>query len=83
MKSLAETEEERASEAAKVVNEIGQAGWNALHFAVFLGYLDVVKFLIPLGADPNTVSMDGWTPLQLAIHKNHVESRGLSKILNA
>jgi ankyrin repeat protein len=60
-----------------LVNEIGQAGWNALHFAVFLGYIDVVKFLFPLGADPNTVSLDGWTPLQLAIHKNHIESRGL------
>lgn len=57
-----------------VINEVGQSGWNSLHWAVYLGYADVMNILLNLGGNINAVSDDGWTPLQLAVHKNHYES---------
>lgn len=38
-------------------------GWGPIHFAVFLGYSEIVQFLIDKGADVNKVTIDGWTPL--------------------
>ena len=74
---MSDSEEERAIEAKKLVNEIGQAGWNALHYAIFLGYTDIVKELFAYGADPNIISKDGWTPLQLAIHRTNLDSNNI------
>ena len=66
--------DDKAVKAKKLIDGAGDTGWNALHWAVYLGYVEVAKLLLSLGGNINTVSHDGWTPLQLGIHKNHSES---------
>lgn len=47
--------------------------YTALHFAASEGHLEIVEFLLPLVADPNPRTSDGWTPLHNACKWNHVE----------
>lgn len=67
-----------ADEAARLkqltmLNELGQAGWAALHTAVYYEHADIVSFLLIKNCDPNTVTTDGWTPLQLAVAKKNMK----------
>lgn len=44
-----------------------------MHFAIFLGYEHIVKEFVQRNADLNILTVDGWSCLQLAIHKNNFE----------
>jgi ankyrin repeat protein len=50
-----------------LANEMGDCGRNALHWAIHMKHPEVVAFLLIKGADPRTVTLDGYTPLQLAV----------------
>ena len=58
-----------------LIDELGRGGWNPLHFAIFCNQPNLVKKFIERGADVNKVNADGWTPLELSIHKNNTESK--------
>lgn len=50
------------------VDEPGENGATALHFASKDGWLAVVEYLLEHGAGPNAISSDGSTPLHLAAY---------------
>lgn len=52
-------------------------GTTALHTAVCEENIDIVKYLLSKGADPDTEDMDGWTPRALADQQGHDEIKVL------
>ncbi len=44
-----------------------------MHWASYMGYCQLVVELVKCGGDLKAISEDGWTPLQLAVHKNNLE----------
>jgi ankyrin repeat protein len=54
-----------------LINELGQAGWGILHTTVYYEHPDLVVFLLVKNCNPNLVTTDGWTPLQLAVTKKN------------
>lgn len=62
----------------QLVDELGGAGWNVLHFAIFIGSEEIFDYLLELECDVNKLTHDGWSPLQLAISRNHMSSKNLS-----
>jgi len=59
--------------AQKMINQRGISGWSAFHWAVYFDNIDMIAELLNLGAAINLHTDDGWTPLQLAVYKNHIE----------
>lgn len=45
------------------INALDSKGHSVLHWAVFGGYLEIVRLLLDRGADPNVQSSKGVTPL--------------------
>lgn len=81
--------EEVIAKKKRLFDEQGTSGWNAFHFAVFYGKSDICSIFIERSpfrfpakrintyrkADVNKKTLEeGWTPLQLAVQKNHPES---------
>ena len=56
------------------MNVIGSDGWNAMHFACYLGHNVIVEHFINKKANVNKLSLEGYSPLQLAIKKNYPEA---------
>lgn len=50
-----------------LLNEICDSGSNALHWAIHTNQPDIVAFLLIKGSNPAVVSIDQYTPLQLAV----------------
>ena len=75
-----EKEETIEVKAKRIINQKGISGWSAFHWAVFLGHIDLMAEFLNLGAELNSQTDDGWTPLQLAIYKDHME--GTKLLLN-
>lgn len=54
------------------VNTLNKSGWNALHYACYYGYADIVNELARnQKCDPNFLNQQGYTPLHLASFKGH------------
>lgn len=51
-------------------------GYPALHRAVSLGYIDVVKLLLELGSDINQLSTKKWTVMELAVTESSLYGAG-------
>lgn len=57
---------------SRLLNELGEGGWGAIHYAVFCNRPEILSELLKRGVDINKCTSDGWLPLQLAINrKNH------------
>ena len=48
-------------------------GWTPVHWAARKGHKDVVQLLLTKGADWNIMTVDGHTPLTLALQNGHTE----------
>jgi uncharacterized protein len=48
-------------------------GWNALHYAVFNGHAEIVRYLLTKGANLNALAPNRQTPLMLAARNGHVD----------
>lgn len=46
---------------------MGDCGRNALHWAIHMKHTDIVAFLLIKGTNPKAPTLDGYTPLQLAV----------------
>ncbi|CAD8097991.1 unnamed protein product [Paramecium sonneborni] len=58
---------------SQLLNQASFGGWNPIHFATFLEYKLIVEFLISKDVDINKVTDEGWTPLQIAVHRHNIE----------
>ncbi|XP_027174073.1 uncharacterized protein LOC113773636 [Coffea eugenioides] len=56
------------------MNSTDSRGQTALHLAAHHGHLDVVRFLVSEGSDPDVVDGKGWAPLHYATREAHVEA---------
>lgn len=56
-----------------LVNEYGPSGWCLIHFAAYYNRINILRLLLSLNVDVNLITKDGWTPLQIAINKGHLE----------
>ena len=50
-----------------LLNQVGDCGRNSLHWAIHMNLADVVSFLLIKGANPSVLTIDQYTPLQLAV----------------
>ncbi|CAB0031026.1 unnamed protein product [Trichogramma brassicae] len=55
------------------VNPRDNLGSTPLHMALSLerGRMEIVKFFLKIGANPNVANAEGWTPLKLLFNKNY------------
>ena len=53
-------------ESRKIINQQDSLGFTSLHFAVHEGHLEVVHLLLAEGANPDIISNDGFSALELA-----------------
>ena len=53
---------------------INQSGWSALHYAAVKGHAKIVSLLISKGASVNEHSLDGDTPLILAVRSGDADT---------
>jgi ankyrin repeat protein len=51
--------------------QIDHIGWTPLHYACAKGHLDVASFLITNGANVNSLSLGGTTPLMMAVQSGN------------
>ena len=51
------------------------AGWTVLHLQSYHDIIDIIRWLLDRGADPNVRTLGGssWVPLHVAIHDENVE----------
>ena len=56
---------------SQTINASNANGWTALHSAAACGHTEVVRLLLSLGANTNTVDRGGDTPLTMAVKKGH------------
>ena len=72
---LEESKEYSKPDAKDIINEKSEQGWNVFHWSIYLGQLDMCTDFLKLGADLTIKTLDGWTPLQLAVYKNNIDCK--------
>lgn len=63
-----------------IIDELGEKGWGALHYAVFYKVTSIFDELLDMEVDVNKCTSDGWLPIQLAIDLK--EPYYIERILN-
>ncbi|KAK4732182.1 hypothetical protein R3W88_025170 [Solanum pinnatisectum] len=58
------------------LNSIDSQGRTPLHIAAIHGHVEVLRFLVSVGSDPDLLDSQGWTPLHFAAQQGHVEAVG-------
>lgn len=57
---------------ASLMSEVDPFGQTPLHIAAYEGYMDIVEYLIQLGASLSVQDKNGWTPLHCASSNRHL-----------
>lgn len=63
-----------------MIDELGEKGWGAIHYAIFCGADEILDELLALDVDVNKCTSDGWLPIQLAIDMKSIEN--IQKLLD-
>ena len=66
-------EKNKEQQIRKVIDQLTETGWNLMHWACYGGHAQIVKLFLDHDANLNIETNDGWTSLQLAAFKNHIE----------
>lgn len=61
----------------KLINQLGQGGWGAIHYAAYCKQIQILKELISQDADVNKTTSDGWSPLQLVVNRKNLDEMTL------
>ncbi|KAK1385238.1 MSP domain-containing protein [Heracleum sosnowskyi] len=56
------------------LNSADKNGRTALHVAAIYGHLEVLRFLLSVGSDPDVADCKGWTPLHCASAEGHMKA---------
>ena len=56
-----------------LMNQCHPSLWRPLHYASYYGRHEIVKFLVSRNVNVNRVTLDQWTPLQLASYQSHMD----------
>lgn len=51
-----------------LIDELGEKGWGALHYAIFCEAVQIFDELLEMEVDVNKCTSDGWLPIQLALN---------------
>ena len=57
----------------QIIDQLGEKGWGALHYAVYYQAEDIIDQLLDLDVDINKCTSDGWLPIQLAINSKNID----------
>ncbi len=57
--------------------EVNQPGWSALHYCATEDRVDVCKYLLQKGANIDALSLNGTTPLMMAVRGGNIETARL------
>lgn len=55
------------------INVADGKGVRLVHYAAFIGNIDVLNLLVARGADPKAATIGGWTTLHYAVHNGQLE----------
>ena len=61
--------------------EVNHLGWTPLHYAASKGHVEVVKYLLSIGAMPNAPAPDGTSPIMMAARSGSLDA--VQVLLNA
>lgn len=61
--------------------EVNHLGWTPLHYAASKGHVEVVKYLLSVGAMPNAPAPDGTSPIMMAARSGSLDA--VQILLNA
>ena len=59
-----------------ICETLNKNGWNAIHYSSFLGYNDILDYILNKfnsKTNVNILNNEGWSPLLLAVHKQHIK----------
>ena len=59
-----------------ICETLNKNGWNAIHYSSFLGYNDILDYILNKfnsKSNVNILNNEGWSPLLLAVHKQHIK----------
>jgi ankyrin repeat protein len=62
------------------LDEWDARGWTALHYATHCGHVEVVRFLLLVGADPTITDNEGMTPRAIAEVNPYVETIAAGRV---
>ena len=67
-------------EDEQLVDKFGGGSWGCIHYASYFSHPEILAYLIEVGVNVNKESLDGWTPLQLAAWKGHLDCNSHSGV---
>ena len=59
-----------------ICETLNKNGWNAIHYSSFMGHYDILDYILNKfnnKSNVNILNNEGWSPLLLAVHKQHIK----------
>ena len=59
-----------------ICESLNKKGWNAIQYSSFMGYYEILDYILNkfnFKSNVNLTNSEGWTPLLLAVYKQHIK----------